>query len=138
MAGLYLPFSESRTLEALRAGRCCTTSDCKRVSFTSMSIPSRDPPNVSIRRGCIAPSRKHIAHRPKTTEKKRITTSTYSLSILALVSLFSLLYREPIKKYLTRFRKPKGPVPLSVNYHFTRFYNFSCGFCLSQRTSISP
>jgi radical S-adenosyl methionine domain-containing protein 2 len=54
---------------------------------------------------------------------------TYTISILALASLFSLLYRESIKRYLTSFWKPKGPIPISVNYHFTRFCNFSCGFC---------
>lgn len=26
-------------------------------------------------------------------------------------------------------RLPRGPVPLSVNYHFTRQCNYKCGFC---------
>jgi radical S-adenosyl methionine domain-containing protein 2 len=65
---------------------------------------------------------------------------TYTLSILALASLFSLLCRESIKKYLTSFWKPKGPVPISVNYHFTRFCNFSCGFCfhVSKNKYVAP
>ncbi|KAL9121221.1 MAG: hypothetical protein Q9187_002230 [Circinaria calcarea] len=36
--------------------------------------------------------------------------------------------------------KPKGKIPISVNYHFTRKCNYSCGFCFHTETTsyIAP
>ncbi len=49
---------------------------------------------------------------------------------VVIISIFFLIAvggNYFVKKALSVYRK--GPSPLSVNYHFTRQCNYSCGFC---------
>lgn len=54
----------------------------------------------------------------------------YGLAILLLAGMLTW----GTNKYLNRHRKPKI-CPLSVNYHFTRQCNKSCGFCFHTATT---
>jgi radical S-adenosyl methionine domain-containing protein 2 len=68
----------------------------------------------------------------------------YTALILSLTALLATLtyLHSPLSELLTTLHPttPRGPIPISVNYHFTRFCNYSCGFCfhVSKNTYIAP